>query len=129
MSWISSIATHLENEGIATAGEDLFVGFSPDADGTIILLTEVSGQIMETQGIALAVQKPQLQVMTMGDPFDYVNPKAKIESIQSLLANITDSTIDGTHFLSIRPNGTINALGQDDTQAFQFTANFEVTIV
>jgi len=129
MSWISSIATHLENEGIATAGEDLFVGFSPDADGTIILLSEVSGQIMETQGTALAVQKPQLQVMTMGDPFDYVNPKAKIEEIQTLLANITDSTIDGTHFLSIRPNGTINALGQDDTQAFQFTANFEVTIV
>jgi len=129
MSWISSIATHLENQGVATAGEDLFVGFSPDADGTIILLSEVSGQIMETQGTALAVQKPQLQVMTMGDPFDYVNPKAKIEEIQTLLANITDSTIDGTHFLSIRPNGTINALGQDDTQAFQFTANFEVTIV
>jgi len=129
MSWIGSIATHLQNEGLGTAGTDLFVGFSPDADGTIVLLSETSGSIMETQGTALAVQKPQLQVMTMGDPFDYVGPKTRIESIQTLLANITDSTISGTHFLSIRPNGTINALGQDDTQAFQFTANFEVTIV
>lgn len=129
MSWIGSIATHLQNEGVATAGTNLFIGFSPDADGTLVLLSEVSGQIMETQGTALAVQKPQLQVMTMGEPFDYVNPKAKIEEIQTLLANISDSTIEGTHFLSIRPNGTINALGQDDTQAFSFTANFEVTIV
>jgi kynurenine formamidase len=129
VSWIESIATYLDDQGVATIGTDLFVGFMPDADGTIVLLSESEGAIMETQGTALAVQKPQFQVMTVGDSFDYVNPKNKIEQIQSLLANLSNVTLSGVEFLSIRPQGTINALGQDDNQAFQFTANFEVTIV
>lgn len=124
-----SVANFIESNSLGTKGTNLFIGFVPDADGLVIGLSEYDGNIRETQGQALAVQQPSLQVMVSGDKFDYVTPKTRLEAIQTLLANLNDSTLSGVHFLSIRPNGTINALGQNDNQSFEFTANFEVTIV
>lgn len=124
-----AVANYIEANSLGTKGQNLFIGFVPDAAGVVVGLTEYDGNIIETQGQALAVKQPSLQVMVSGEKFDYVNPKTRIEAIQTLLANLNDSTLSGIHFLSIRPNGTINALGQNDNQSFEFTANFEVTIV
>ena len=126
MSWIVAIADKIASEGLGTGGTDLFIGFQPPHASLQSLLTEYTGDVMETQSEGVAIYKSSLQVMTCGEPEDYATPRTRIGAIYDALVAITDETISGVRFLRVRPVGTINSLGQNDNQAFEFTANFEV---
>lgn len=127
MAWIESIANHLTANGLGTQGSTLFIGVMPDTTATTTLLTEYDGSLTETFSSGIALYLPSLQVRVRGGKEDYTSPHTRVLAIQTLLSAITNQTVQGTHFLRVRPTGTVIALGQDSNLRFEFTCNFEVT--
>lgn len=126
MSFISALADYIQTNNLGTKGTSLFIGYLPSSATLQTVLTEYTGSTVETMRTGISLKKSNVQVMTHGAENDYVNPRTRIEAIQTLLCNIQDQTISGVRIIRVLPLGTINSLGQSDTQEFQFSANFEV---
>lgn len=126
MTYVNSIADYIQTNSLGTKGSDLFIGFMPASQALQIVLTEYSGETVETLRTGISLKKSNLQVMVHGARGDYITPRTRLESIQTLLANIQDATISGVRIIRVLPIGTLNAIGQNDNQEFEFTANFEV---
>jgi hypothetical protein len=126
MTFINSLADHIQANNLGTKGTSLFIGFLPSASALQTVLTEYAGDTVQTLRTGISLKKSNVQVMTHGAKNDYLGPRSRIEAIQTLLCNIQDQTITGVRILRVTPNGTINALGQNDNQEFEFSANFEV---
>lgn len=129
MNWILALATFLQarSPSLGTTGTNLFIGSLPDVDGLGILLTQYSGDVIETQSSGIAINQPSLQVRVHGASEDYATPLAHITAIQNALTSISNQTLSGIYFLRVRPISSIIALGQDENLTYEFTCNFEVS--
>lgn len=128
MSWLNSIADYLTTNSLGTQGTDLFINTMPDNTALVTTLSEYEGSFNETFGSGMAISVPSLQVRVRGAAEDYATPRARIRAIQDLLLAVTNTTINGTTFLRIRPQSTVLNLGQDERLRWEFSLNFEVTI-
>ena len=126
MTFVNSLADYIQTNNLGTKGTNLFIGFLPSSQSLQIVLTEYAGTVVETLQTGISLKKSNLQVMVHGEKADYATPRTRIEAIQTLFANIQDATISGIRIIRVLPLGTINALGQNENQEFEFTANFEV---
>lgn len=126
MTFINALADYIQTNNLGTKGTSLFIGFLPSSASLQTVLTEYTGTTVETMRTGISLRKSNVQVMTHGVENDYVTPRTRIAAIQTLLCNIQDQTISGVRIIRVLPLGTINALGQSDTQEFEFSANFEV---
>lgn len=126
MTFVNSIADYIQTNSLGTKGTNLFIGFLPTASALQTVLTEYTGGTVETMRTGISMKKSNLQVKTHGAEGDYATPRTRIEAIQTLLVGIQDQTISGIRIVRVLPLGTVNALGQNDNQEFEFTANFEV---
>ena len=127
MTWILALADYLESQSLGTKGTNLFIGSLPDVDGLGVVLTQYSGQVLETQTSGIAIHQPSLQVRVHGAAEDYATPLARITAIQNALTGITNQTLSGIQFLRVKPITSIIALGQDENLLYDFTCNFEVS--
>jgi hypothetical protein len=129
MNWILALATFLQtrNPSLGTTGTNLFIGALPDVEGLGIVLTQYSGQVIETQSSGIAINQPSLQVRVHGAAEDYETPLNRITAIQAALSSISNQTLSGIQFLRVRPITTIIALGQGENLDYEFTCNFEVS--
>lgn len=126
MTFVNALADYIQTNNLGTKGTNLFIGFLPTASTLQTVLTEYSGGTVETLRNGIALKKSNMQVFTHGAEGDYATPRTRIEAIQTLLCNIQDATISGVRIIRVLPLGTINALGQNENQEFEFSANFEV---
>lgn len=126
MSFINALADYIQTNNLGTKGTNLFIGFVPSSAALQTVLTEYTGSTVETMRTGISMKKSNMQVKTHGVEGDYVTPRTRITAIQNLLVGIQDQTISGVRIVRVLPLGTINALGQNDSQEFEFTANFEV---
>lgn len=126
MSFVSALADYIQTNNLGTKGTNLFIGYLPTSAALQTVLTEYAGSTVETLRTGISMKKSNLQVKTHGVEADYVTPRTRIEAIQNLLVGIQDQTISGVRIVRVLPLGTINALGQNENQEFEFTANFEV---
>jgi|TARA_R110000803_G_scaffold141929_2_gene208317 hypothetical protein len=127
MTWILALANYLQSQSLGTTGTDLFIGTLPDVSGVGIVLTQYSGQVVETQASGIAIHQPSLQVKVHGASEDYVTPLTRITAIQDAFSTITNETLSGIEFLRVKPITSIIALGQDENLVYDFTCNFEVS--
>lgn len=126
MSFVSALADYIQTNNLGTKGTNLFIGFLPSSATLQTVLTEYAGNPVQTLRTGISIRKSNLQVKTHGAEGDYTTPRTRIEAIQTLLTGIQDQTISGIRIMRVLPLDTINALGQNDNQEFEFTANFEV---
>lgn len=126
MSFVSALADYIQTNSLGTKGTNLFIGFLPTASSLQTVLTEYAGSTVETLRTGISMKKSNMQVKTHGATADYTTPRTRIEAIQNLLVGIQDQTISGVRIVRVLPLSTINALGQNENQEFEFTANFEV---
>jgi hypothetical protein len=126
MTFVNAIADYIQTNSLGTKGTNLFIGFLPTASALQTVLTEYTGSTVETMRTGIPMKKSNLQVKTHGAEGDYATPRTRIEAIQNLLVAIQDQTISTVRIVRVLPLGTINALGQNENQEFEFTANFEV---
>jgi hypothetical protein len=126
MTFINALADYIQTNNLGTKGTNLFIGFMPTSASLQTVLTEYTGGTVETMRTGISMKKSNMQVKTHGAEGDYSTPRTRITAIQNLLVAIQDQTISGVRIVRVLPLGTINALGQNDSQEFEFTANFEV---
>lgn len=127
MNFVLALAIYLEAESLGTRGTNLFIGALPDVDDLGIVLTQYSGDVIETQASGIAINQPSLQVRVHGASEDYETPLARIKDIQEKLTLISNQTLSGIYFLRVRPISSILALGQGDNLDYEFSCNFEVS--
>lgn len=127
MSWITALAEHVSTNSLGTQGTSLFIGQMPDTDILTTVLNEYEGDVIETNAAGIALYRPSLQVRVKGQAEDYGTPRARITAIQTLLAAITNQSVNGVQFLRVRPTSSIQSLGQDERLRWSFSMNFEVT--
>lgn len=129
MNFVLALATFLQTRSpsLGTMGTNMFIGSLPDVDGLGIVLTQYSGDVIETQSTGIAINQPSLQVRVHGASEDYEVPLARITAIQAALASISNQTLSGIYFLRVRPISSILALGQGDNLDYEFSCNFEVS--
>lgn len=127
MNFVLALAIYLEAESLGTRGTNLFIGALPDVDDLGIVLTQYSGDVIETQAAGIAINQPSLQVRVHGASEDYETPLARIKDIQEKLTLISNQTLSGIYFLRVRPISSILALGQGDNLDYEFSCNFEVS--
>jgi len=95
MSTAIDIATYLQSHVFGTIGTDIFYGFLPDEPDHAICVYDTSGRPSELYGI----DQPNFQI-TVRDA-SYATASSTIESIQSVLQYLTNTTINGTFYLNI----------------------------
>lgn len=127
MTWILALANYIEAQSLGTKGTNLFIGTLPSIDGLHTVLTQYSGDVVETQSSGIAIHKPSLQVRVHGATEDYATPLARITAIQNALTTISNQTLSGIYFLRVRPISSIISLGQGENLDYGFTCNFEVS--
>jgi len=127
MTWMTDVADYLTTNSLGTQGTNLFIGFMPDTDTLVTLLSEYDGTVNETFASGIALSQPSLQIRVRGATEDYTTPRTRLKDIVTLLQAVTNQTIGSTYFVRIRPSTTILAMGQDARLRYEFSANFEVT--
>jgi hypothetical protein len=127
MTWVKDIADHLTTNSLGTQGTNLFIGFMPDTETLVTLLSEYDGTVNETFAAGIALSQPSLQVRVRGAAEDYTTPRQRLADIMTLLQAVTNQTLGSTYFVRVRPSTTILAMGQDARLRYEFSANFEVT--
>lgn len=123
--------------GLATEAVDMFLGTEIDGDidkglATIVpdvvtVVLEADGTPTLTMGLAVALENPRIQVITRGEPKDYVTPKRAAMRIRYELASLRDYTSRGLTMQTCLPLGSILPLGMDANGRHRFSVNFTAT--
>jgi hypothetical protein len=95
MSTAIDIATYLQAHVFGTIGTDIFYGFLPDDPDNAICVFDTSGRPSEINGI----DQPNFQITVRNT--SYATASSTIESIQSVLQYLTNTTINGQFYMNI----------------------------
>ena len=115
------LAEHIEDAGHATVGTDMFVGFMPDSPDNCIVLTLTGGMAPE---ITVDLEYPGVQVRLRNA--SHGTGKALINTIYSLLHQITNTTIEGRMYHSVLATQGPSYLGKDQKDRAVFVCNFAI---
>lgn len=95
MSTAVDIATYLQTNGFGFIGTDIYYGFLSDEPDHAICIYDTSGRPTELHGI----KQPNFQIVVRDA--SYTTASTTIESIETLLQYLTNTTINGTFYLNI----------------------------
>jgi len=118
MSTAIDIAIYLEAQAIGTVGTDIFYGFLPDDPSNAIAVYDTSGRPSELHDI----EQPNFQITVRNT--SYVNASSTIDSIQAVLQNLTNTTINGTFYLNIQNLQAPFSAGWDVEERIEFKQNY-----
>lgn len=106
MATLDELADYLAIQGCGTVGTDLFKGVRPDAPDTLLALYEYTGNMPEyvQSSYAPTWEKPQIQVVARSASYDVARELAG--KAWDALAPLTNATLSGTRYRSVRPNGS-----------------------
>lgn len=115
------IAEYLQTQAIGTVGTNIFVGYLPDTPTTAIAIYDTAGRPSQIHEI----DRPNFQVVVRDT--SYLNAATKIQSIQALLQNLTNTTINGQFYADISNLQAPFSIGRDEEKRVEFRQNY-VTI-
>lgn len=127
MSWLDSLGSYLVDGSFGVLGESLFLGAMPDgalvADPCLSILME-PGNVYFTAKPGVAVRQPMVELTARAA--SYTAAYALIESAWNSLQLISNQTIDGTKFMTVKSLGDITDQLRDENDRQVFTAHLEV---
>lgn len=87
-----------------TSGE-VFTGILPDTPDACVAVLEYGGVAPEYihDSASPAIEFPRVQVLTRGAQYDYETARTKAEAVYGALSRVSNQTLSGTFYLSIRP--------------------------
>lgn len=121
MTTAMDIAAYLQTQALGTVGTNIFYGFLPDTPDNAIAIYDTSGRPSELHEI----DRPNFQVVVRNT--SYANAASVIESIQALLQNVTNTTINSQFYASISNLQAPFSAGWDSEKRVEFKQNY-VTI-
>lgn len=131
MTFLEAVGDYLQAQSQGTLGTDLFLGRMPDSPDACVCLFEYSGSLPEmTFGSSgIAIDRPQLQVMTRAGRDDYPTARDKAVTLRNLLTAITNTTLGAFSVLRIEASGSVNPLGPDEKDRPLVSVNFNVMVL
>lgn len=121
MTTAMDIAAYLQTQAIGTVGTNIFYGYLPDAPDNAIAIYDTAGRPSQIHEI----DRPNFQVVVRNT--SYSSAATTIQSIQALLQNITNTTINGQFYVDISNLQSPFSAGYDVEKRVEFRQNY-VTI-
>lgn len=120
------VAEYLEDQSIGTIGTSIFVGYMPDAPAKCLTVYEYAGMEPERTHDGRVVRRPGLQIRARGSVNgDFSEVRAMLQSAEDVLDVLTNQSIEGTFYRSIRAAQSVTPLGRAN-QMFQAVQNYRV---
>lgn len=115
------VAAYLEAEGVAGGDWPVYRGFMPASPHRAIGIFPAGGLAPEGKN---PVRHPSVQVRVRGNPQEQTAPQVKMEEIIAALRRVVNQTIGAGYYAHLLPTSDVLALGQDQTQRFEYTVTF-----
>lgn len=136
MSVLSEIAAKLQDLGLGTVGTDIHIGRMPESgpassSGTVCAVYEFAG-IPSDLGFSVSgiqYETPGVQVVFRGYPNIYSVPRAAAATAHNGLAAVQATTLSGTRYLLIRPQGSPEQFKRDANERPYIAVSFLATKV
>lgn len=116
------IATILENNGVATFADDMFVSKEPASPDDCITLYDTGGFEPNPKW---SIGQPT--VMARVRNVHYPSGYAKCEEIKDALLGLPKQAVDSTTYVGVWMEGDINFIEYDDNGRAIFTINFRIS--
>lgn len=135
MSTLTEIGDLLEAppNSLGVAGDTLFIGYRPDSPDTVISVHQYPGDPPEYVQNSPSPNVEKVQIQVVARSHSYVEAETLAYRAWNKLASITNTTLGGTKYRSIRPNNSPGAWGVDSNSrtliGFNATAEKEVSLV
>jgi len=120
---VREIANYLTSAGFAPIYENAV----PLTVDSVIVLTEYGGRNSWGElGSGMKWERPRLQILVRGAPFDEATPRANIEAISKKLSTIQNEDVDARTFYAMAtPIQAPFKLAVDSLGRVSFVVNFE----
>jgi hypothetical protein len=116
MSTLSEIGDFLDGLGVASQdgpNKNLFLGGRSDHPDTVLALYPYPGGAPEYVQNSFSPSTERVQLQVVARAVRYEDADRLISLAWAALAAITNATISGTKYLSIRPNSSPGLMGRD----------------
>ena len=129
---LEAVGAKLQTDGIGTLGTSIFLSLMPDSPDVCIAVYEYAGlPPLDTFGasVTVALDRPQIQVMTRATRNDYVTARDKAVDVRNSLAKISNISLSGITILRIAPSSAVNPIGLDSKDRPLVTISFAAVVV
>lgn len=113
MSTLAEIGAFLEGLGIGLEGTDMFLGKRPDMPDTALILYEYPGLGPEYIQSSFNPISEVVQLQVVSRAKKYQDAHSRAAAAWTALAPVTNATLSGTYYRSIRPNASPGNMGTD----------------
>ncbi len=129
MNALEAVCAYLEDQGVGTAGTDLFAAMMPDSPDTAVCVYDTGGSPPEqTMGPEpWSIDQPSFQVIVRAP--DYAAARAKAEAVRVALASVLGDDLSGIHFMRIEPSSGLLPVGTDPQDRWQISLNFQCMVL
>lgn len=137
MATLDELGTYLEGQGIAAQAEGsdprLMLGSRPDYPDNVLVLSEYPGLGPEysQQSFMPVAENPSIQVVTRANRYE--DAALLANRAWQKLATVTNQTLSGVYYRSIRPKGSPAFMGRDTNDRvliyFNVAVEKEVSLV
>lgn len=110
---MAEIGAFLDGLGIGMEGVDMFLGKRPDAPDTALILYEYPGLGPEYVQNSFNPSAEIVQLQVVARAKEYQDAHNLAARAWTALAPVTNATLSGTYYRSIRPNGSPGNMGTD----------------
>lgn len=130
--FLDDVGAYLQTQGLGTLGTTLFLGGLP-VDAPNATTPDAITALVETPGFAaeyvhdvlgVSWERPMLQILTRGAPYDYVGAREWAQDIYLALGQIRNQVLSGTYYFWVMPHQTVWKLRDDDYARPVMTCQF-----
>jgi hypothetical protein len=134
MSLLEDMGLYLQTEGLGTLATTLFLGGLP-SDQPNVTTPDAISALVETPGfppeyvhdtLGVSWERPMLQTLTRGAPYDYAAARAWAQDIYLALGRIRNQYLSGTYYFWVMPHMSVWKLSDDDYGRPLMTAQFRI---
>lgn len=114
----------------STADWGIFSGFMPPLPDRAVAIFESGGResvraMSESAGKTPA-ERPRVQVLVRGQPFDYQQARLKANDVFKVLDQLGETTVNSTRYLWMAAVQSPFSLGQDENNRPEIACNYDV---
>ncbi len=113
MAVLDELGAYLQAQGVGVVGRDLFLGLRPEQPDECLTVAEYPGNASTYfQNVSSPVlESPQIQISSRS--IDYQSARSRAKSAWDALGVVTNQTLSGVRYISIRPSSPVAMIGRD----------------
>lgn len=124
MNIIADIAEYLEDEGLGTVGDDIYIAYLPETGTNQMGIFDTGGT--QPDPYLKDITTPTFQVFIRAT--SYLNGKNLLDSVREALHTQSGLQTDNFYFYYILATSEGGNLGTNDTGQYEFSINFHCKV-